>query len=82
MMDEPRLYRSGDGIILECDGEKWLSDVLMASPNGRSLIVTFRGAVGGHLGSMALLYESGGVYRSIINGIEAKIRPLPPDWMG
>ena len=32
--DQPDLWKEGQGILLECDGEKWLAEIVMTSKNG------------------------------------------------
>ena len=41
------------------------------------LCVTFNGMITGHLGMMPLSYNGDGIYKSIIDGTKAKIKPLP-----
>jgi len=41
------------------------------------LCVTFNGMITGHLGMMPLPYNGDGIYKSIIDGTKAKIKPLP-----
>ncbi len=80
-MTDPITYKAGDAVIVEVEGEKYLCDIQMASTNGRSLVVNFKGMIAGHIGGMALLYEDNGIYRSIINNVEATVKPLPLDWL-
>ena len=37
--DQPDLWKEGQGILLECDGEKWLAEIVMTSKNGVSLMM-------------------------------------------
>jgi hypothetical protein len=71
--DQPDLWKEGQGILLECDGEKWLAEIVMTSKNGASLMIGFNGTIHGHLNYMPV------IYRSIIDGAEVRVKPLPKD---
>ena len=79
MIDQPDLWKEGQGILLECNGERWLAEVVMTSKNGFSLMIGFKGAIHGHLNYMPVTYHGKGIYRSIVDGTEARVRPLPKD---
>jgi hypothetical protein len=36
MTDQPDRWKEGQGILLECNGEKWLAEIVMTSKNGGS----------------------------------------------
>jgi hypothetical protein len=48
MIDQPNLWKEGQGILLECDGGNWLAEIVMASKNGVSLMIGFKGTIHGH----------------------------------
>jgi hypothetical protein len=77
--DQPDLWKEGQGILLECDGEKWLAEIVMTSKNGASLMIGFNGTIHGHLNHMPVIYSGKGIYRSIIDGTEVRVKPLPND---
>jgi hypothetical protein len=79
MTDQPDLWKEGQGILLECDGEKWLAEIVMISKNGVSLMIGFKGTIRGHLNHMPVMYQRKGVYRSIIDGTEVRVKTLPKD---
>jgi len=79
MIDQPDRWKEGQGILLECNGEKWLAEIVMTSKNGGSLMIGFNGTIRGHLNYMPVIYEGNGIYRSIIDGTEARLRPLPKE---
>ena len=79
MTDQPDLWKEGQGILLECDGEKWLAEIVMTSKNGVSLMIGFKGMIQGHLNYMPVTYHSRGVYRSIIDGTKVRVKTLPKD---
>ena len=70
--DQPDLWKRGQGILLECDGEKWVAEIVMTSKNGISLMIGFNGTIHGHLNSMPVMYDGKGIYRSIIDGTEVR----------
>jgi hypothetical protein len=74
-------FKRGDGVLLECDGEKWLAEIALISKNGKSVAVTFNGMVHGHVGMMPLLQDHGIIYRSIIDQVAVTLKPLPKDWL-
>jgi hypothetical protein len=67
MIDQPDLLKEGQGILLECDGEKWLAEIVMTSKNGVSLLI----GRAGDLNYMPVTYHGQGTYRSIIDGTRA-----------
>ncbi len=79
MTDQPDLWKEGQGILLECDGEKWLAEIVMTSKHGGSLMIGFKGTIHGHLNYMPVMYHGKGIYRSIIDGTEVRVKPLPKD---
>jgi hypothetical protein len=79
MTDQPDLWKEGQGILLECEGEKFLAEIVMTSKNGISLMIAFKGTIHGHRNYMPVTYHGNGIYRSIIDGTEVRVRPLPKD---
>ena len=77
MTGQPDLWKVGQGILLECDGEKWLAEIVMTSKNGVSLMIGFNGTIHGHLNYMPVTYHGKGTYRSIIDGTEVRVKALP-----
>ena len=59
-------------------GERTLTAlVLLASPNGRSLMIGWDdGMLGGHLGMMPILQDESGEYRSLIEGKPVDLKVL------
>ena len=54
-------------------------EIVMTSKNGVSLMIGFNGTIGGHLNYMPVMYHGKGIYRSIVDGTEARVKPLPND---
>jgi hypothetical protein len=79
MIDQPDLWKEGQGVLPECDGGKWLAEIVMTSKNGVSLMIGFKGTIHGHLNYMPVTYHGKGIYRSIVDGTEARVKPLPKD---
>lgn len=66
-------WQSGDFVTLQYRDESVSAIVLLASDNGRSLLLTFDGVLGKHAGAMPLLMGDDGVFRSIIDNQAVQI---------
>lgn len=70
-------YRRGEFVTLQYEGQQVLAMVLLASPNGASLMLGFDGALRGqaglHYGSMAVLRDRDGVYRDLVESLPATL---------
>jgi hypothetical protein len=73
MMNPPISFEKLEKVILTVDGEQYLAQIALASPNSVSLMLTFESIVAGHVGMMPLLWERDSYY-SIISGIPAEVR--------
>ena len=68
-----RPFRRGDFVTIGAHGTRKAAMVLLASENGRSLIVGFDGglfwpsAAGGYAGTMPLLQQDDGTFVELIN---------------
>lgn len=58
--------KQGDTVILEMEGRTVPAQILIASPNEVSLMVTFDAMLGGYIGMMPLLRDGDGVYRDLL----------------
>ncbi len=68
--------KKGDSVNLVCEGRRVAAQVVMASPNQKSLAVTFEAILAGHVGMMPLSREGdSGPYHSFINGVEVIVEP-------
>jgi hypothetical protein len=66
--------RTGDAVTIECDGRTIPGTVILASPNGVSLMLGFEAVLDGHLGMMPVLRDDDGSYASIMTGIKVTLR--------
>jgi hypothetical protein len=48
MTDQPDLWKEGQGILFECEGETFQAEIVMTSKNGVSLMIGFKGTIHGH----------------------------------
>lgn len=63
-------YTRGQAVHVEYNGQSVGATVMLASPNGRSLMLVFQGALrtpsgGMMIGSLPLLMDEQGVYRDL-----------------
>lgn len=75
-----RPFQKGDRVRITCpDGRVVEGEVLVASPNGRSLMLGFdaivspTGALGGYVGMMPVLQDDDGAYRDLAAGAIMKL---------
>jgi hypothetical protein len=73
-MPQPTDFKRGDKVIITCNGEQYAGQIVIASKNQVSLAVAFDAIIDGHLGMMPLLLQEGGVYISIVTGVEVSVR--------
>lgn len=83
MTDTPPFHR-GQFVQLTYAGRTLKAMVMLASPNGRSLMLGFDGALvpshgeGMFPGAIPLLMDDAGVYRDLMNDEPAHVVPLGP----
>lgn len=65
----PRM-KTGDRVTIICQGSTVVGEVLFASANAKSLMLTFEAILADHVGSMPVLMDGDGVYRSVFNAVE------------
>lgn len=71
MSDEK--YATGDRVWIECGGTTVFGRVILASENGRSLMLGFEAILEGHAGMFPAFRCDDGIYRSIINDVEVRL---------
>lgn len=69
-LDEPDPILCKGDVVIANNGQRTVeARVILASPNGRSLMLVWAdGILGGHVGTMPVLYKDGG-YRALIDGM-------------
>lgn len=58
--------KSGDHVMLTCDGRTVEAEVLFVSPNGRALVLRFEAMLHGHVGGMPVWQRNDGSYVSLL----------------
>jgi hypothetical protein len=61
-------WRTGDAVMIRRGEAQVAGEVILASPNGASLILGFEAIFDGHVGTMPVLREDDGQYVSIADG--------------
>jgi hypothetical protein len=64
-MKSPKIWKTGDSLMVSFKGRRVLGQVKLASENGRSLMLEFDAMLGGYVGMMPVLEEDG-VFRDLI----------------
>jgi hypothetical protein len=70
------ILKSEDSVFLEYCGLTVPAKVLLASKNGRSLLLSFDALLGKHAGAMPVLMGDDGVFRSTIDDQPVQISRL------
>lgn len=60
--------KTGDSVLIECDGRKVKGDVLLASGNGKSLMLSFEAILDGCVGMMPVSRDDDGKYSALMTG--------------
>lgn len=60
-------WKTGDQVIIECNGRTLPGTVKLASPNSVSLMLEFEAILAGFVGMMPVFRHDDGVYRSLVN---------------
>lgn len=68
--------KKGDRVTATYEGRSIEALVILASSNGRSLIIAWDdGMLGGHVGMMPILQDASGEYSSVIEGKPITLTP-------
>jgi hypothetical protein len=65
--------KTGDKVILHCDGCRVEADVLLASPNGKSVVFGFEAILAGHVGTMPALMHDATHGESLVGGVAIEV---------
>jgi hypothetical protein len=76
-MTAAEIFMTGDLVEITCHGAVVPGVVVLASDNGRSLMLAFEAILDGHVGMMPVLLDDAGALRSIANGVAVTLAPLP-----
>jgi hypothetical protein len=68
----------GDIAKVQCGDDEVEAEVVLASSNGRSLMLAFEGSLGRHHGAMPVLADEAGQYHSIITQQPVTLTLVPP----
>jgi hypothetical protein len=67
-------FQTGDAVRITCNGRAVPGSVLLASGNGRSLMLGFEALIEGHVGMMPVSRNEQGVYQSIVTGVTVELK--------
>jgi hypothetical protein len=70
------IFKTGQRVLIECDGHTVPGTVILGSSNGRSLMLGFEGLVDGHLGMMPVLQDDAGEYRALMSNTPVILRAM------
>jgi hypothetical protein len=68
-----RNFRTGDAVWIDCEGRRVAGNVLLASGNGKSLMLRFDAVIDGHMCMMPVSRSEDGSYFSIVTGVEVRL---------
>jgi hypothetical protein len=74
MSDDAKNLCTGDAVQIECAGRSISGTVILASENGRSLLLGFEAILDGCVGLMPVLRVDDGSYQSVVTGIPIGLR--------
>jgi hypothetical protein len=61
-------FKTGERVRVTCDGRTVDGCVMLASPNGRSLMLSFEALLAGHIGMMPVLQHDDGSFSALVHG--------------
>lgn len=80
-MTTVQTYTAGEMVFVTYLGKTVPANVMMASENGKSLMLKFETMLGGYLGMMPILLHDGegedGEYHDLIMGLVVTVTPFP-----
>jgi hypothetical protein len=73
-------FRTGERVLLSCEGRTVPARIVLASQNGRSLMLEFDAIIAGCVGMMPVLQDEAGAWASVMTGTPLTIaRPDTTD---
>lgn len=73
-MTVPAIYKKGDRVLIEAGSRTVSGTILIASPNGVSLMLQFEAMIGGHVGMMPVMHQADDCYASIMDGQTVRLK--------
>jgi hypothetical protein len=70
------LWRQGDRVMIAIGPDSTPGVVILASGNGKSLMLEFDAILHGHVGMMPVMLEDDGCFRSIVSWEVVELTPL------
>jgi hypothetical protein len=71
------VWKTGDELMIRHGDRAVRGHVILASPNGKSLMLGFEAILAGCVGTMPVLQEDDGSYRVLIDGSEVALSAVP-----
>lgn len=62
-----------DVVNIQCLGKNTIGKVILASKNGKSLMLQFEAIIAHHVGLMPVMLDDTGTYRSLINDVPVSL---------
>jgi hypothetical protein len=72
-------WKTGDHVWITCEGTTVRGSIELASGNGASLMLSFEAILAGHVGSMPVLLDDDGVYRTLDGSTKVTVTEMDPD---
>jgi hypothetical protein len=70
------LWRQGDRVTITIGSDSAPGEVILASGNGKSLMLEFEAILHGHVRTMPVLQERDGSFCSVVTGEVVELTPL------
>jgi hypothetical protein len=61
--------KTGDKVVLHCDGRRVDAEVFLCSANGKSVFFTFEAILAGHVGAMPAIMHDATRGESLVGGV-------------
>jgi hypothetical protein len=66
-------FQKNEVVLIQCDGRRVQGHIVMASGNGKSLMLGFDAMIDGHVGQMPVLQNDDGEYEALVTGTPVKL---------
>lgn len=75
-MNQATHFYQGDRVLIVIGADSAAGTVILASRNGRSLMLEFEAILSGHVGTMPVLQEDDGTFRSLVSREVVHLTPV------